>query len=149
MRLSTIPRRAITTATTACGHRLSTQASIPIPHLLSRPLTTKARTSSRFIPRTPVSGTRFASTSTTTTNQFNAGNMATAKKIILSPTNDTGVWGTGVTEDSARAASEVLQEDMEKHHVFFNNMGFHSTPPLSPQESQCNEERNHCSNTVL
>lgn len=55
--------------------------------------------------------------------------MATAKKIVLSPTNDTGVWGTGVTEDSARTASEVLQEDLEKHHVFFNNMGFHSEPP--------------------
>lgn len=132
MRLSTIPRRVITTATTACSHRVATPAPIPILRLLSRPLTAKARTGPRYIPRRKtVSGTRFATTSTATTNQFNVGNMTTAKKIILSPTNDIGVWGTGVTEDSARTASEVLQEDLEKHHVFFNNMGFHSELPLS------------------
>lgn len=53
--------------------------------------------------------------------------MATAKKIFLSSMTDTGVWSTGITDDSARMASEVLQEDLEKHHVYFNNMGFHST----------------------
>jgi hypothetical protein len=53
--------------------------------------------------------------------------MATARKVYLSPLTDSGVWSTGVTESSAKAASEVLQEDLEKHHVFFNNMGFHST----------------------
>lgn len=52
--------------------------------------------------------------------------MATAKNIHLSPTTDTGVWSTGITEDSARTASEVLQEDLEQHHVYFNNMGFHN-----------------------
>ncbi|KAL4933814.1 questin oxidase family protein [Aspergillus undulatus] len=52
--------------------------------------------------------------------------MATARKIQLSPQTDTGVWSTGVTEDSAKAANEVLQEDLEKHHVYFNNMGFHN-----------------------
>lgn len=130
MRLSAISKRVITTATTTCSRRIATPA--PIPYLLSRPLTAKARTSPRSISRNTVSGARFATTNTATTNQFNPGNMATAKKIILSPTNDTGVWGTGVTEDSARMASEVLQEDMEKHHVFFNNMGFHSELPPSP-----------------
>jgi hypothetical protein len=53
--------------------------------------------------------------------------MATARKVHLSPLTDSGVWSTGLTESSAKAASEVLQEDLEKHHVFFNNMGFHST----------------------
>lgn len=52
--------------------------------------------------------------------------MATAKKVHLSPTTDTGVWSTGITEESARTASEVLQDDLEHHHVYFNNMGFHS-----------------------
>lgn len=52
--------------------------------------------------------------------------MATATKIHLSPTSDTGVFSTGVREDSARAASEVLQEDMQIHHVFFNYIEFHS-----------------------
>lgn len=53
--------------------------------------------------------------------------MATATEIHLSPLTDSGVFTTGTTEDAARAASEVLQEDMENHHVFFNDQGFHST----------------------
>jgi hypothetical protein len=53
--------------------------------------------------------------------------MAAARKVHLSPLTDSGIWSMGVTEGSAKTASEVLQEDLEKHHVFFNNMGFHST----------------------
>lgn len=53
--------------------------------------------------------------------------MATATEIHLSPATDSGIFTTGPTEDAARAASEVLQEDMENHHVFFNDSGFHST----------------------
>lgn len=53
--------------------------------------------------------------------------MATATKIHLNPSTDAGIYSSNVTEDGARAASEVLQEDMEKHHVFFNDSGFHST----------------------
>ncbi|KAL4806396.1 hypothetical protein BDV18DRAFT_160464 [Aspergillus unguis] len=52
--------------------------------------------------------------------------MATARKIQLSPERDTGVWSTGITAEGAKRASEVLQEDLEKHHVFFNNSGFHN-----------------------
>ncbi|KAL4916978.1 hypothetical protein BDW62DRAFT_211499 [Aspergillus aurantiobrunneus] len=53
--------------------------------------------------------------------------MATATNIQLSPKTDTGVFSTqGITADSAKTASEVLQEDLEKHHVYFNNMGFHN-----------------------
>lgn len=54
-------------------------------------------------------------------------NMATATEIHLSPATDSGVFTAGTTEEAARAASEVLQEDMENHHVFFNDEGFHST----------------------
>lgn len=54
-----------------------------------------------------------------------ASNMATATRIKLS-TTDSGVFSVGVRADSAQAASEVLQEDMEKHHIFFNAMHFHS-----------------------
>lgn len=61
--------------------------------------------------------------------------MATARKVHLSPTTDTGVWSTGITEESAKTASEVLQEDLEKHHVYFNNMGFHSEFPSNILES--------------
>ena len=53
--------------------------------------------------------------------------MATATKIQLSPPKDSGIYSAGVREDAAHTASEVLQEDMEKHHVFFNERGFHST----------------------
>ncbi|KAJ5620832.1 hypothetical protein N7510_004816, partial [Penicillium lagena] len=52
--------------------------------------------------------------------------MATATKIHLSAPTDTGVYSSGVREDAARAASEVLQEDMAAHHVFFNDEGFHN-----------------------
>jgi hypothetical protein len=51
--------------------------------------------------------------------------MATARNIELS-TSDSGIYSAGVREDAARAASEVLQDDLEKHHIYFNNMGFHS-----------------------
>ncbi|RHZ54690.1 questin oxidase family protein [Aspergillus thermomutatus] len=51
--------------------------------------------------------------------------MATAKKIQLS-TADSGIFSVALSEDSARAASEVLQEDLEKHHAFFNERGFHN-----------------------
>ncbi|CAI7624817.1 unnamed protein product [Penicillium bialowiezense] len=52
--------------------------------------------------------------------------MATATKIHLSPTADSGIFSSNVREDAARTASEILQEDMAKHHVFFNDQGFHS-----------------------
>lgn len=52
--------------------------------------------------------------------------MASATTIHLSPATDSGVFSSGVREDAARTASELLQEDMELHHVFFNNQGFHS-----------------------
>ncbi|GIC90050.1 questin oxidase family protein [Aspergillus udagawae] len=51
--------------------------------------------------------------------------MATAKKIQLSTAN-SGIFSVELREDSARAASEVLQDDLEKHHVFFNESGFHN-----------------------
>ncbi|KAJ5280315.1 hypothetical protein N7478_005687 [Penicillium angulare] len=52
--------------------------------------------------------------------------MATATKIKLDPVKDAGVFSFEVQEDAARVASQVLQEDMEKHHVFFNQEGFHN-----------------------
>lgn len=58
--------------------------------------------------------------------------MATALKIHLSPETDAGIFSSGMREDTARAASEALQLDMERHHVFFNDEGFHSAKPLHP-----------------
>ncbi|RJE19326.1 hypA-like protein [Aspergillus sclerotialis] len=51
--------------------------------------------------------------------------MATARKVHLT-TSDTGVYSTKPREDAAKTASELLQDDMERHHVFFNDMHFHN-----------------------
>ncbi|CEN60860.1 hypothetical protein ASPCAL07532 [Aspergillus calidoustus] len=69
---------------------------------------------------------RFSTATATSIKAFGTLNMAAARKVHLSPLTDSGIWSMGVTEGSAKTASEVLQEDLEKHHVFFNNMGFHN-----------------------
>ncbi|KAE8392633.1 hypothetical protein BDV23DRAFT_150778 [Aspergillus alliaceus] len=51
--------------------------------------------------------------------------MATARKIELS-TSDSGVLSAGAREDSARAASKILQDNLEKNHIYFNDSGFHN-----------------------
>jgi hypothetical protein len=51
--------------------------------------------------------------------------MATATTIKLS-TADAGVFHGDVRADSAEVASQVLQEDMRNHHIFFNEQRFHS-----------------------
>jgi hypothetical protein len=51
--------------------------------------------------------------------------MATATTIKLSLA-DAGVFSSGAREDSAKLASELLQEDMRTHHIFFNKTRFHS-----------------------
>ncbi|KAJ5995633.1 hypothetical protein N7481_002610, partial [Penicillium waksmanii] len=48
------------------------------------------------------------------------------RRSIYRPLRTRGVFTAGATEEAARAASEVLQEDMENHHVFFNDEGFHN-----------------------
>lgn len=52
--------------------------------------------------------------------------MATATNVHLDSVKDVGVYNFGVREDAARVTSKILQEDMESHHVFFNDEGFHS-----------------------
>ncbi|KAK4238728.1 hypothetical protein C8A03DRAFT_33258 [Achaetomium macrosporum] len=46
-------------------------------------------------------------------------------KMHVTPDN-TGLWRIKQTDEAAKKASELLQEDMENHHVFFNNEGFHN-----------------------
>lgn len=51
--------------------------------------------------------------------------MATSSKICLTPENG-GVFSTpGLSWASARKVSEVLQHDMENHHVYLNDIEFH------------------------
>lgn len=52
-------------------------------------------------------------------------NMATASKIHISA-QDAGIFHEKVTEDAARKVSEVLQQNMERHHITYNSAGFHS-----------------------
>ncbi|KAI1280086.1 HypA protein [Xylaria sp. FL0933] len=51
--------------------------------------------------------------------------MATARTIKITPEN-TGLWHHKQTEAAAKKTTELLQEDLEKHHCFFNNRGFHN-----------------------
>ncbi|KAK4868734.1 hypothetical protein LT330_006936 [Penicillium expansum] len=55
--------------------------------------------------------------------------MATATKINLSPVIDSGIYSSRVREDTARTVSEILQEDLASHHVFFNDQHFHNHIP--------------------
>ncbi|KAE8150168.1 hypothetical protein BDV25DRAFT_154887 [Aspergillus avenaceus] len=107
--------------------RLQANASLILQS--SKGYTTAARSprqallSSSLIP-SPPTGTR--SRSRVTSNFHSTQRpMATARNIKLT-TSDSGVFSSGVREDAAQAASEVLQDDLMKHHIFFNASGFHN-----------------------
>ncbi|KAI0465911.1 HypA protein [Xylaria cf. heliscus] len=51
--------------------------------------------------------------------------MATARTIQITPEN-TGLWHRKQTEAAAKKTTELLQQDLEKHHCYFNKMGFHN-----------------------
>ncbi|KAI1254085.1 hypothetical protein MGN70_004481 [Eutypa lata] len=51
--------------------------------------------------------------------------MATAKTFEITPEN-TGLWHVKQSELAAKKTSELLQKDLEKHHVYFNHAGFHN-----------------------
>lgn len=53
--------------------------------------------------------------------------MATSSRVQLSP-KDCGVYHLpGISAESAAKGSELLQENHDHHHIFFNQSGFHST----------------------
>ncbi|KAJ0161972.1 Oxidoreductase AflY [Colletotrichum tanaceti] len=54
--------------------------------------------------------------------------MATPYKIQV-PVTNTGLWKFRQQDDTANKVSELLQEDLKKHHVFFNQDGFHNHIP--------------------
>ncbi|KAI2471894.1 hypothetical protein F4781DRAFT_385431 [Annulohypoxylon bovei var. microspora] len=51
--------------------------------------------------------------------------MATARTIQITSEN-TGLWNINQDESSAQKTTELLQQDIDNHHVFFNNDGFHN-----------------------
>ncbi|KAI0169507.1 hypothetical protein GGR52DRAFT_550358 [Hypoxylon sp. FL1284] len=55
----------------------------------------------------------------------NLASMASAHTIQITPEN-TGLWKISQDETAAKKASELLQQDLEKHHVYFNDDGFHN-----------------------
>lgn len=52
--------------------------------------------------------------------------MASASKVQLSLGEWPEYYLKNITQDSATKASELLQENHEQHHIFFNNSGFHN-----------------------
>jgi hypothetical protein len=57
--------------------------------------------------------------------------MATSSKILLSPSQEPVFYLPGIGSETAELTSELLQENHEKHHIFFNYAGFHVRPFLA------------------
>ncbi|PKS10852.1 hypothetical protein jhhlp_002609 [Lomentospora prolificans] len=57
--------------------------------------------------------------------QRNASAMASASKIQITPEN-TGLLKVKQTTDAAKKVTELLQEDIDTHHAFFNDRGYHN-----------------------
>lgn len=51
--------------------------------------------------------------------------MATASIVALDPGQRPVFAVPNLTKVSADKVSELLQQDLTKHHVFFNDRGFH------------------------
>ncbi|KAL8793120.1 MAG: hypothetical protein Q9195_004326 [Heterodermia aff. obscurata] len=52
--------------------------------------------------------------------------MATASRIQISLSTPGVFHVPGITEESTTKASEVLQENHDNHHIFFNKAGYHN-----------------------
>lgn len=66
--------------------------------------------------------------------------MATASTIQLEASQKPAFYVPGISEESAETTSRLLQENHEKHHIFFNRDQFHvggfisyiiAVPPLT------------------
>jgi UDP-N-acetyl-D-mannosaminuronic acid transferase (WecB/TagA/CpsF family) len=51
--------------------------------------------------------------------------MATPARIQLSPKHHPAFYTSGMNDEVAKKASELLQENHDKHHIFFRASGFH------------------------
>ncbi|KAF1998184.1 hypothetical protein P154DRAFT_547018 [Amniculicola lignicola CBS 123094] len=52
--------------------------------------------------------------------------MASSSRIHLDPSQKPAFYVQGIGADTANTASGLLQENHEKHHIFFNQSGFHN-----------------------
>ncbi|KAI5924655.1 hypothetical protein F4810DRAFT_662673 [Camillea tinctor] len=55
----------------------------------------------------------------------NIAKMSTARTIQITPDN-TGLWNIQQSEPAAKKTTELLQKDLELHHVYFNDAGYHN-----------------------
>jgi hypothetical protein len=55
-----------------------------------------------------------------------ASASASASKVYLDASQQPEFYVKGLTVESAEKTSELLQVNHEKHHIFFNNSGFHN-----------------------
>jgi hypothetical protein len=110
-----LPKLHSTTRQTLAINRLSPQTRTRVPSSLPR------------LPPSKLSPRLYSSAAyPRTTMSSSATEPASATRINLFPATDSGVFSAGIREDTARLTSSLLQDDMEKHHVFFNDQGFHS-----------------------
>lgn len=70
----------------------------------------------RLLRKPPIASTRI---------QRYLNTMATPYAVKIAPDN-TGLWRFGQDESAAEKATELLQKDIDQHHVFFNQDGFHN-----------------------
>lgn len=67
----------------------------------------------------------FISKNLTTSQGINSvRKMATASRVQLT-THEQPAFSVALTPDTARLTSELLQENHDRHHIFFNKDGFH------------------------
>lgn len=52
--------------------------------------------------------------------------MATASSVQLTRDEWPEYYRSGIDQESSRLASKLLQENHERHHIFFNKDGFHN-----------------------
>jgi UDP-N-acetyl-D-mannosaminuronic acid transferase (WecB/TagA/CpsF family) len=57
--------------------------------------------------------------------------MASSSKIHLTPSQQPVFYLPGISPETAELTSELLQENHEKHHIFFNYAGYHVRPSLA------------------
>lgn len=115
------------------------------PLLLSTSVTQRSRgisTTTRTKAREPAlpSSQHFLSTNSTfqrytsSTTKQQSRTMATSTTIKVS-TDAPGIYNVGVKPESVERASKLLQENLSKFHIYFNDKGFHSknSPHYSPR----------------
>jgi hypothetical protein len=73
--------------------------------------------------------------------------MATPYKIELDVKHKAAWQVPGLTEESAKKTSELLQRNHEDHHIFFNKEGFH-VRPFSPTLSTIAEHENRTTSST-